>query len=528
MVLLRLEKFLNNMKKLNELTIKEAAEKLQNGEVKSVELTKACLDTIKEKNTELNAVINILEKEALSEAQESDRQFAISAKRRSPLDGIPIVLKDNMAMSGTLTTSGSKMLENFRAPYDSTVVKRLKEAGAIIIAKTNMDEFAMGSSTESSHFGPTKNPWDTERVPGGSSGGSAAAVAAQMTIAALGSDTGGSIRQPASFCGIVGFKPTYGTVSRYGLFAMASSLDQIGPMTKTVEDAEILFKVIAGYDEKDSTSLSFKTEFSSLSFRTGSPKAKQDPESINNEERSRNEFGMTTQNSEIKIQNLKLGIPKEYFAEGLDPEVKERIAQGVERFKKMGAEVKEISLPNTKYALSCYYIIMPVEVASNLGRYDGVKYGFRASDAKTLVETYFKTRSEGFGVEVKRRIILGTYTSAAGYIDQYYNQAQKVRALIKQDFDKAFEEVDFILGPVSPTTAFKIGEKTADPLTMYLSDIYTIAINLAGLPALSVPAGLANELPVGLQIIGPQFSDYGVLNLGKIYEGVRGELPKLS
>ena len=337
----------------------------------------------------------------------------------------------------------------------------------------------------------TKNPHDQTRVPGGSSGGSAAAVAANMCIVAIGSDTGGSIRQPASFCGIVGFKPTYGAVSIYGLLAMASSLDQIGPMTKTVEDTEILFDIIKGYDEKDSTSL-------------------------NNE----------IQISKLEIRNLKLGIPREYFTEGLDPGVKKIINTAIDELRGLGAQVKEVSLPNTKYALSCYYIIMPVEVASNLSRYDGIKYGLSSSEANDLLDIYIKSRSAGFGQEAKRRIILGTHTSSAGYVDQYYNQAQKVRNLIKKDFDEVFKEVDFVLGPVTPTTAFKIGEKNNDPLTMYLSDIYTIAVNLAGLPAISVPVGLSDSpdgrLPVGLQIIGPQLSDLNIINLAKKIEEVSG------
>ena len=478
---------------LNNFTIKQAAEKLKNGGITSVDLTRACLDAAKDNNEKINAFISFLEKEAMEAAEESDKRRK-NGEVMSEIDGIPIALKDNMAMEGTITTAGSKILENFKSPYDATVVTKLKNAGAVILGKTNMDEFAMGSSTETSAFGPTKNPWDIERVPGGSSGGSAAAVASNMAIAALGSDTGGSIRQPASLCGIIGFKPTYGTVSRYGLFAMASSLDQIGPMTKTAEDAEILFNVIAGYDEKDSTSLNPKSEIRN-------PK-------------------------QIEISNIKIGIPKEYFAEGLDPKVKKIIEDSIETFKKLGAEIKEISLPDQKYALACYYIIMPVEVSSNLARYDGIKYGFSAKDAENLIDVYLKTRSEGFGKEAKRRIMLGAYTSSAGYIDQYYNKAQKVRVLIKKDFDEAFKEVDFILGPVAPTTAFKIGEKVDDPLTMYLSDIYTIAVNLAGLPAISMPAGLSNNLPVGLHIIGPQFSDNNLLNLSKIYEGARNELPR--
>lgn len=469
---------------INELTLKQASVKLNKGEIKSSELSKACLEESKKRNPELNAFISFLEKEALESAAESDKRYK-NNQQLSQIDGIPIAIKDNMAIKDAKTTAGSKILENFITPYDATVVTKLKNAGAVIIGKTNMDEFAMGSSTETSYFGPTKNPHDLNRVPGGSSGGSAAAMAANLSIAALGSDTGGSIRQPASFCGIVGFKPTYGAVSRYGLFAMASSLDQIGPMTKTVEDAEILYKVIAGYDELDSTS-------------------------INKENRETN----------IDIGKIKIGIPKEYFAEGLDESVKRIIEQSINKFRKLGAEIVDINLPNSKYALSCYYIIMPVEVSSNLARYDGIKYGISSKDANNLIDVYIKSRSLGFGVEAKRRIILGAYTSSAGYIDQYYNKAQKVRALIKKDFDEAFSKVDFILGPVAPTTAFKIGEKTSDPLKMYLSDIYTIAVNLAGLPAISIPCGKIDKLPVGMQLIGTQMSDYNVLELGKIFEGV--------
>jgi aspartyl-tRNA(Asn)/glutamyl-tRNA(Gln) amidotransferase subunit A len=483
------------MNNLNQLTIKEASEKLKNGEITSVELTEACLKVIDEKNSDINAFITVTRVEAMESAKASDERRK-DGGILSEIDGVPIAVKDNMCTEGVKTTAGSKILENFIAPYDANVIAKLKNAGAVILGKTNLDEFAMGSSTENSAFGPTKNPVDTERVPGGSSGGSAAAVAADMTIGALGSDTGGSIRQPASFCGIVGFKPTYGAVSRYGLLAMASSLDQIGPITKTVEDAEILFKIIAGYDEKDSTSLS-------------------------EELRSKNQ----------ELRDIKIGIPKEYFQEGLDPEVKKVIELAIEKLKSQGAEIIEISLPNSSFALSCYYIIMPVEVASNTSRYDGIKYGYSEilnpkSEIRNLLDVYLKSRSKGFGNEVKRRIILGTYTSSAGYIDQYYNQAQKVRSLVKKDFDQAFEKVDVILGPVSPTTAFKIGEKSDDPLNMYLSDIYTISVNLAGLPALSLPTGEANGLPVGLQIIGPRMSDLEILQLGKAIEkandGVQG------
>lgn len=480
---------------ITKLTLKEAIEKLKSGEVTSVELTEYYLKRIKELNPKINAYITVFEKEALEAAELSDQRRKDNSLL-SEIDGCPIAIKDNMAMAGTKTTAASKILENYISPYDATVVSKLKNAGAVILGKTNMDEFAMGSSTENSYFGPTKNPWDMERVPGGSSGGSAAAVAADLCLAALGSDTGGSIRQPASFCGIVGLKPTYGTVSRYGLLAMASSLDQIGPMTKTAEDAEILLQIISGQDEKDSTSVSQKLKAE----------------------------------SQKEISKCRIGIPKEYFAEGLDAEVKKVIEEAISTFKNQGAEIKEISLPNSQYALACYYIIMFVEVSSNLARYDGIKYSHSAKEAQNLLETYFKSRAQGFGSEAKRRVMLGAYTSSAGYIDQYYNKAQKVRSLIKKDFDEAFSEVDFILGPVAPTTAFKIGEKTDDPLTMYLSDIYTIAVNLAGLPAISVPVNHTDtskvSAPVGLQIIGPQFSDLDILSLGKSYESSFHGVPR--
>ena len=468
---------------LTKLTLKEAIEKLKSGETTSVRLTEDYLNRIKKLNPKLNAYIAVFEKEALEQAELSDQRRKDNSLL-SEIDGCPIAVKDNMVMENTKTTAASKILENYISSYDATVISKLKKAGAVILGKTNMDEFAMGSSTENSYFGPTKNPWDVERVPGGSSGGSAAAVAADLCLAALGSDTGGSIRQPASFCGIVGLKPTYGVVSRYGLLAMASSLDQIGPMTKTAEDAEILLQTISGHDEKDSTSVSQKLKAE----------------------------------SQKEMSKIRIGVPKEYFAEGLDLKVKKVIEEAISTFKNQGAEIKEISLPNSQYALACYYIIMFVEVSSNLARYDGIKYSHSDKEAQNLLETYFKSRAQGFGAEAKRRVMLGAYTSSAGYIDQYYNKAQKVRSLIKKDFDEAFSEVDFILGPVAPTVAFKIGEKTDDPLTMYLSDIYTIAVNLAGLPAMSVPAGLSDELPVGLQIIGPQFSDLSIIDIAKSYE----------
>ena len=492
------------MANLNKLTIKEASEKLKNGEISSSAIIDDCLGQIEKHDKDINAYLTVLTDEAKKAAEESDARISPD-KAKSAIDGLPIAVKDVICTKDIKTTAASKILENFRPPYDATVISKLKKAGAIIIGKTNCDEFAMGSSTENSAFKTTKNPWDLERVPGGSSGGSAAAVAANMCIAALGSDTGGSIRQPASLCGVVGLKPTYGTVSRYGLMAMASSLDQIGVFAKSVEDAEMMYKVIAGHDDLDSTSLNSK---------------------------------------QITNSKFKIGIPKEYFGEGLDAGVKKVIEDSIEKLKKEGHEVIEVTLPNAQYALEVYYIIMFVEVSSNLARYDGIKYGHSTKEAKDLVEVYFKSRAEGFGDEAKRRIILGNYASSAGYIDQYYSKAQKVRSLIKKDFDEAFKKVDLILGPVSPTTAFKIGEKTDDPLTMYLSDIYTISINLAGIPAMSLPVGLLGSnqenrvpgtrvnwsentefgLPVGLQIIGPAMSENNIFTLGKIYEEVRGAI----
>ncbi len=482
------------MSELNRLNLKDASEKLKNGEVTSAEIVDDCLGQIEKHDKDINAYLTVLSDEAKKAAKDSDERRK-SGRVASEIDGIPIAIKDVICTKGIKTTAASKILEDFVPPYDATVISKLKDAGAIIIVKTNLDEFAMGSSTENSAFKTTKNPWDISRVPGGSSGGSAAAVASDMCIAALGSDTGGSIRFPASLCGVVGLKPTYGAVSRYGLMAMASSLDQIGVFGKTVEDAEILFNIISGYDEMDSTSI------------------------------SNDKLKMSNQ---IQSSKLKLGVPKEYFGEGLDAGVKKVIEEAIEKIKKEGHEIVEISLPNAQYALEVYYIIMFVEVSSNLARYDGIKYGRTTNIAKNLTEVYLKSRAEGFGAEAKRRIILGNYASSAGYIDQYYSKAQKVRTLVKKDFDEAFKKVDLILGPVSPSTAFKIGEKTDDPLTMYLSDIYTISINLAGIPAMSVPAGLSENLPVGLQIIGPAMSEKNIFTLGKVYERSRGELSRPS
>lgn len=480
------------MSELNKLTLKSASEKLKDGEITSAEIVDACLGQIEKHDDSINAYLKVLSEDAKKAAKESDGRYQ-SGRIASPIDGLPIAIKDVICTKGIETTAASKILKEFIPPYDATVISKLKDAGAIIIGKTNLDEFAMGSSTENSAFKTTKNPWDTSRVPGGSSGGSAAAVAADMCVAALGSDTGGSIRQPASLCGVVGLKPTYGTVSRYGLMAMASSLDQIGTFTKTVGDAEMLYSIISGHDDRDSTSLN-----------------------------SNDQASMTNKAPNTKY---KIGIPKEYFGEGLDGGVKKVVEEAIEKIKSLGHEIIEISLPNAQYALEVYYIIMFVEVSSNLARYDGIKYGHSTSEAKDLLEVYLKSRAEGFGDEAKRRIILGNYASSAGYIDQYYAKAQKVRSLIKKDFDEAFKKVDLILGPVSPTTAFKVGEKTDDPLTMYLSDIYTISINLVGIPAMSIPAGLSNDLPVGLQIIGPALSENNIFTLGKAFEGARGDLP---
>jgi len=407
-----------------------------------------------------------------------------------------IALKDNLCVKGMKTTSGSKILENYIAPYSATVIKKLKKFGFAILGKTNMDEFAMGSSTENSAFFTTKNPWDLSRVPGGSSGGSAAAVSAGIVNYALGSDTGGSIRQPASFCGAVGLKPTYGRVSRYGLIAMASSLDQIGPITRTVQQSAEILQIIAGFDKKDTTTLKRPV----LNYV---------------DELKKN------------LKGLKFGVPKEYFqGDGLDDDLKNKVKEGIEAMKNLGAEIQEISLPNTDYALACYYIIVPAEVSSNLARFDGMRYGMRSKKAKNLIETYFKTRGEFLGAEVKRRIILGTFVLSHGYNEAFYKKAQKARLLVKKDFQEAFKKVDCILTPTTPTPAFKIGEKVDNPLAMYLADVFTVPVNIAGLPAISVPCGFVErdnkKLPVGLQIIGPWFREDLILRAGYWYEASTG------
>jgi len=470
---------------LNNLTILEAHQGLKKKEFSSEDLVRSCLDEIKKQDKKINAFITVLEKEAIERAKTIDKQIASNGLNNF-LTGIPLAIKDNILIQDVRTTAGSKILSEYYSPYDATVIKKLKDVGAIFVGKTNLDEFAMGSSTENSFFGPTKNPRDLQRVPGGSSGGSTAAVTAKMCLGALGSDTGGSIRQPASFCGVVGLKPTYGKVSRYGLMAMASSLDQIGPIGNSVDDVAVLLDAIEGKDNFDSTSAE-------------TPKI---------------------ENLKLKIENLRIGIPKEYFVKGLDLQIKKNINQLIKKLEDEGAEIKEVSLPHTKEALACYYIIMPAEVSANLSRYDGIRYGYSVQEGKNLLDVYLNSRTQGFGDESKRRIILGTYILSKGYYEAYYLKAQKVRTLIKNDFQKVFEKVDCLLTPTTPTTAFKIGEKIDDPLNMYLSDIYTVPVNLAGLPALSLPIGKLQNLPFGLQIIGNYFEENKILEIAKRIEGL--------
>jgi len=471
---------------LTDFTITQAHQGLEKKEFSALELCKAYLDKIREKDREIFAFLTINTEKALSQAKKIDNLIS-TGKKLPILAGIPTAIKDNILVEGIKCTAGSKILENYIAPYDATVIKKLKEESCLILGKTNLDEFAMGSSTENSAFGPTHNPHDLTRVPGGSSGGSAAAVAANECVYALGSDTGGSIRLPASFCGVVGLKPTYGAVSRYGLIAFASSLDQIGPITKTVKDCKIVFEAIKGRDEMDSTSVELNQK----------PK---------------------TKNEKLNLKEIKIGIPKEYFIKGIDGEVKKVIEATIKKYQEMGAKIEEVSLPHTEYALPAYYIISPSEASANLSRYDGIKYGYSAKEAKDLMEIYLKSKGEGFGQEVRRRIMLGTYSLSAGYYEAYYLRAQKTRTLVKNDFEKVFEKVDCLLTPTSPFVAFKIGEKIEDPLSMYLVDVYTVSINLAGLPALSLPCGKAGHLPVGLQIIGKPFEESKILEIGEIFE----------
>src|SRR3989339_400315 len=475
--------------KLNTLTIHEAHEGLKRGDFAATDLTRACFETIHEKEKELNAFITLTEDAAFEAAEKVDKKLR-SDKKINLLEGIPFGVKDNILVQGVKATAGSKILSTYVATYNATVVDKLKKQGAIILGKTNMDEFAMGSSGETSFYGPTKNPVDIDRVPGGSSSGSTVAVAANETIFAIGSDTGGSVRQPASFCGVVGFKPTYGAVSRYGLMAMASSLDQIGPITKTVEDAEIIFNTIRGKDKFDSTSV-------------GNERVKIIAEKFSGKK---------------NFKDLKIGIPKEYFISGMDGEVEKNIKSKISELEKRGAKIKTVSLPHTDYALAVYYIIMPAEVSANLARYDGIRYGAREKSAKNLLETYFKTRAKNFGDEPKRRIMLGTYVLSSGYYDAYYLQAQKMRTLIQEDFKKVFTEVDCLITPTTPTTAFKIGEKVDDPLAMYLNDIFTVSANVAGIPAISLPCGEAHGLPVGIQVMGQWFGEEIVFEVAKEIE----------
>jgi aspartyl-tRNA(Asn)/glutamyl-tRNA(Gln) amidotransferase subunit A len=471
---------------LNSLTIHELHQKLSSREISSVELTESALQRIDATEERLRSFITICHDSARAQARRSDEELK-QGDASSPLLGIPIALKDIFVTQDIRTTCASKILGNFVPPYDASTVKKLKQAGAVIVGKTNMDEFAMGSSTENSAFPATRNPWNLDRVPGGSSGGSAAAVAADQCIASLGTDTGGSIRQPAACCGIVGMKPTYGRVSRYGIIAFASSLDQVGPMTKDIADCAILLEAIAGHDPSDSTSV---------------------PAAV--------PHYCSQINGDVK--GLRVGIPKEYFVSGMQPEVERAVRKAIRLLEESGVALEEISLPHTEYATATYYIIATAEASSNLARYDGMRYGYRAP-GKDLAETYVLTRSQGFGAEVKRRIMLGTYALSAGYYDAYYLKAQKVRALIRQDFEAAFKKCDAIVTPTAPTTAFAIGAKTQDPLQMYLSDIFTISVNLAGLPALSLPCGFdAEDLPIGMQIIGKHFDEATILRLGSAYE----------
>jgi len=468
------------------------AQALAAKELSSVELTQLYLDRIARLNPRINAFITVDAEKSLAQASAADAQRA--AGTAGPLTGIPLAQKDIFCANGWLTTCGSRMLGNFVSPYDATVIENFNAAGAVILGKTNLDEFAMGSSNENSYFGTVKNPWDTQRIPGGSSGGSAAAVAALMAPAATGTDTGGSIRQPAAMCGLTGLKPTYGVVSRYGMIAYASSLDQGGPLAHSAEDCALLLNTMAGFDQRDSTSLDHaKEDYSRELLATADAKP---------------------------LAGLKIGLPKEFFGEGCAPEVMQRIEAAIAEYRKQGAETVDISLPNMKLSLASYYVIAPAEASSNLSRFDGVRYGYRAAEYADLNDLYTKSRTQGFGEEVKRRILIGTYVLSHGYYDAYYLQAQRIRRLIANDFVAAFKQCDVIMGPTSPSTAFKIGEKTDDPVQMYLSDIYTLAVNLAGLPGMSIPCGFADELPVGLQLIGNYFAEAKLLNIAHRYQQV--------
>ena len=470
---------------MHKQTISSIRRALAAREYSSAELCQHFLDRIDSANPELNAFITVTRESALAAASQADEQLAKGAS--SPLLGVPLAHKDIFCTRGVLTSCGSRMLENFVPPYDATVVSRMQSAGAVILGKTNMDEFAMGSSNENSYFGAVRNPWNTDHVPGGSSGGSAAAVAGRLVPACTGTDTGGSIRQPAAFCGITGLKPTYGRVSRYGMIAFASSLDQGGPMAATAEDCALLLNEMAGFDERDSTSI----------------------------ERSKEDYVSSLGNS---IEGVKIGLPKQYFAAGLDASIAATLQRSIAELEKLGARFIDIDLPNQHLSVPAYYIVAPAECSSNLARFDGVRYGHRCKDPQDLEDLYKRSRAEGFGREVTRRVLIGTYVLSAGYYDAYYLKAQKIRSLISQDFTQAFESVDFILGPTTPTSAFKIGEKTGDPVEMYLNDIYTIPANLAGLPGISVPCGDVGGLPVGMQLVGNYFDEARLLNIAHQYQ----------
>jgi aspartyl-tRNA(Asn)/glutamyl-tRNA(Gln) amidotransferase subunit A len=470
---------------LHELTIQQALEAMDRGEVSSADLTEAYLGRIERLDSAVGAYLTVTADRARADAQRADAQRKAGDGR--PLLGVPIALKDIFCTNGIETTCASRILKGFVPPYDATVVTRLTEAGAVVLGKTNMDEFAMGSSTENSAFQPTHNPWDLTRVPGGSSGGSAAAVSGGLALASLGTDTGGSIRQPAALCGVVGMKPTYGRVSRFGVIAFASSLDQVGPFARTVEDCSLMLSTIAGWDRNDSTSLPDPVP----DYRAGFTE---------------------------DLRGLRIGVPDEYFVAGMEPGVESAVRAAIDTLVELGAEVGPVTMPHTRYALASYYLLAPAEASANLARYDSVKYGYRAPGVGSVVESYVQSRGEGFGPEVKRRIMLGTFALSAGYHDAYYLKAQKIRTLIKSDFDRAFESFDALVAPTSPTVAFGIGAKTSDPLAMYLSDVCTLPVNLAGLPGLSMPCGLSDGLPVGLQIIGPALGEAMVLRVANAYE----------
>jgi aspartyl-tRNA(Asn)/glutamyl-tRNA(Gln) amidotransferase subunit A len=466
-------------------SLPELSAALKSGDISSVELTQHYLDRINKYNSDLNAFITVTDDRALAQAKAADAQIA--AGNAGPLTGIPLAHKDIFCTEGVRTSCASKMLDKFIAPYNATVVEKIDAAGMVTLGKTNMDEFAMGSSNETSWYGAVKNPWDTDRVPGGSSGGSAAAIAARLAPIATGTDTGGSIRQPSSLCNLTGMKPTYGRVSRYGMIAFASSLDQAGPMANSAEDAAWLMNAMSGFDKRDSTSV----------------------------ERDVPDYTATLNDS---LEGLTIGLPKEYFGEGLDPQVASLVETAIKSYEAMGATLKEITLPNTDLAIPTYYVVAPAECSSNLSRMDGVRFGHRCEDPKDLMDLYTRSRGEGFGDEVKRRIMIGTYALSAGYYDAYYIKAQQCRRLISQDFQEAFKEVDVIMGPTAPGTAFKAGEKSDDPVSMYLEDLFTINTNLAGLPGMSIPAGFINGLPVGLQIIGNYFDEARLLNVAHRYQ----------